>query len=387
MPRVLLLHATVGTGHKRAAEALYTAFEMRRPGQVRCEDVLDHTSKLFRVAYARSYLELTDHAPLVWGYFYTQANEDDDLGDITNNIRKLVEGIGTGALKELLKQFLPEIIICTHFLPMELLVNLKKKARLFQPVYCVITDHVAHTFWTYTNIDGYFVGSELVRKQLIERGVSPSQIFVTGIPIDPRLAEPKDPETERQRLDLPPNEHVITLLGGGVTSASIRKIIEGLLESGTRGTLVVVAGRNKNLLDAIADLQSSPTLNLRMLGFIDYLDSLIVASDLVITKAGGLIISEIMARGVPMIVIDPILGHEEWNADYAVNSGAGIQLRMPESVPDAVHRLLHKPLLLADMRESAAAAGRAYAAQTIADRVIADFMKSDMFRAETGLWR
>jgi processive 1,2-diacylglycerol beta-glucosyltransferase len=379
MPRVLLLHASVGTGHKRAAEALCTAFEQRQPGQVRVEDVLDHTPKFFRIAYARSYLELTDHAPLVWGYFYTQADKD-DLGEMTNNIRKLVESIGTSDLKELLKQFLPDIIICTHFLPMELLVTLKRRAQLPQPVYCVITDHVAHTFWTYTDIDGYFVGSPKVREQLIERGVAAHQIFVTGIPIDPAIAEPKDKPTERAALRLPPaenNQRVITLFGGGMPAQSVRKIAQGLLNSPIEGVLVIPAGRNESLQQEIADLRRSPTLDLRILGYIDYVDSLITASDLVITKAGGLIISEVLARGVPLIVIDPILGHEEWNADYVVVSGSGVQLRMAASVPDAVTRLMERPHLLEEMRQCAHDAGRPRAAHEIAESVIAAHMRSN----------
>jgi processive 1,2-diacylglycerol beta-glucosyltransferase len=244
----------------------------------------------------------------------------------------------------------------------------------------VITDHVAHTFWTYTDIDGYFVGSEHVRRQLMERGVLASQIHVTGIPVDPSIAEPKDAATERRNLDLPDNGRIITLLGGGVSSQSVHTIARGILERDVRGTLVVVAGRNENLLDEVSDLQRSETMDLRLLGYIDYMDSLITASDLVITKAGGLIISEVLARGVPLIVIDPILGHEEWNADFVVNSGSGVQLRMPASVPEAVVRLFQRSHILADMRECAAGAGRPGAAQAIVEQVITDFMRSSMFR-------
>lgn len=375
MPRVLLLHASVGTGHKRAAEALATAFELRQPGQVRVEDVLDHTPQPFRAAYAGSYLELTDHAPLVWGYFYTQANDAGDLADLTNNIRRFVERIGTNDLKDLLKQFQPDVILCTHFLPMELLVDRKRKARLLQPVYCVVTDHAAHTFWTYTDIDGYFVGSELVREQLIERGVSPGIIHVTGIPIDPKIAEPKEAMQERVRLDLPRDQPVVTLFGGGVAVERVRKIAQGLLGSGIKGTLIVAAGRNHALCEALADVQASATMDVRVLGYVNYVDSLIAASEIVITKAGGLIMSEILARGVPVVVIDPILGHEEWNADFIVSNGAGIQLRMADSVPGAVRHLLQRPHLLEEMRANAAAAARPRAAQEIAERVLEDFKR------------
>lgn len=373
MPRVLLLHASVGTGHKRAAEALAVAFSRRQPGEVRVEDVLDHTPRIFRMAYARSYLELTDRAPLVWGYFYTQTNADPNLAEVTNNIRKLVEGIGTNGLKDVLKAFAPEVIICTHFLPMELLVRYKRQARLTQPIYCVVTDYAAHTFWTYTELDGYFVGDEMTREQLISRGVAASQIIVSGIPIDPSAAIPKDGAEARARHNLPAAGRVLTLFGGGVDNEHIRVIIEGLLRSDVEATLVVVAGRNTSMVENLRDLRSTERLDLRVLGYVDYVDDLLAASDVVITKAGGLIVSEALARGAPLVVIDPIPGQEEWNADYVVSCGAGVQLRMCESVPGAVAGLLRRPAVLDDMRRCATAAAHPRAAIDIAERVIDDY--------------
>jgi processive 1,2-diacylglycerol beta-glucosyltransferase len=373
MPRVLILHASVGTGHRRAAEALADALQRRQPGEVRVEDVLDHTSRLFRIAYARSYLELTDHAPLVWGYFYTQSNADPNLAEITNNIRKLVESIGTSGLKEVLRSFAPEVIICTHFLPMELLVRFKRSAMLPQPVYCVITDYAAHTFWTYTEIDGYFVGDAQTRDQLIARGVAAAQITVSGIPIDLDASESKSRAQMRARFELPADGHVVTVFGGGVDDDHVRVIVQGILRGPLECALLVVAGRNNTLRENLADLNSTSRVNLRVYGYIDYVDDLIAASDLVVTKAGGLIVSEVIARGVPLVVVDPILGHEEWNADFVVSSGAGVQLRMCESVPAAVAMLLSKPLLLADMHASAVAAARPRAALDIAERVVSDF--------------
>ena len=370
MPRILLLHATVGTGHKRAAEALSTAFASYPAAQVRVEDVLDYTPKIFRKAYAGSYLELTDHAPLVWGYFYTQTYRDPDLAQVTNYLRKVLESVGTNDLKDVLKNFLPEIIICTHFLPVELLVRLKHSAKLMPPIYCIVTDYGAHTFWTYTDIDGYFVGAEKPREQLIERGVSPERIWVSGIPIDTTISEPKDPALSRQRRGLPAQGQVITLFGGGVANERLRMMVKDLLVSGINGTLVVVAGRNESMRQALADLKSSSTMTLRVLGFVTYVDDLVAASDLVITKAGGLIISEILARNVPIIVIDPIPGQEEWNADFVVVSGAGEQLRMAESVAATAKRLLQTPFLMDYMRKQAKNVAHPRAAFEIAEKVM-----------------
>jgi processive 1,2-diacylglycerol beta-glucosyltransferase len=370
MPRILLLHASVGSGHRRAAEALARAFSQRQPGEVRVEDVLDHTSLLFRVAYARSYLELTDRAPMLWGYFYTQTNADPNLAEFTNNIRKLVESIGTTGLKDLLRAFMPELIICTHFLPMELLVRYKRSARLTQPIYCVITDHAAHTFWTYTEIDGYFVPDQQTCKQLIARGVAASQICVSGIPVDPAIAVEKDRDALRAHHHLSGTRPVITLFGGGLDNEQVRLIVHGMLASDLEATLIVVAGRNPTLVEHLADLQATPRMDLRLYGQINFVDDLVVLSDLVITKAGGLIISEVLARAVPLVVINPIPGQEEWNADYVVSTGAGVQLRIAESVPATVMRLLSRPQLMDEMRACARVAARPKAALEVAERVL-----------------
>jgi processive 1,2-diacylglycerol beta-glucosyltransferase len=253
---------------------------------------------------------------------------------------------------------------------MELLVRYKRNAQLLQPVYCVVTDFAAHTFWTYTEIDGYFVADTQTSEQLIARGVAASQITVSGIPVDPDIAEPKDAVAMRQRHKLPAQGRVITLFGGGVDDDHVRVIVQGLLRSRVQATLNVVAGRNPTLQASLADLQSTAQLQVRVFGYIDFVDDLITASDLVITKAGGLIVSEVLARGVPLVVIDPIPGQEEWNADYVVSSGAGAQLRMSESVPALVERLLDHPFLLEQMRASARAAARPHAANEIAEQVI-----------------
>lgn len=373
MPRVLILHATVGTGHKAAANALRKVFAQRQPGEVRVVDTLDLTPGVFRKAYAGSYLDITGKAPLAWGLFYKSTNDDANLSELTNALRKLMESVSLVDLETLIETFLPDIIVCTHFLPMEMLLRLKRRGKLPQPIYCVITDHSAHTFWVYTDIDGYFVGSEHVKRQLIARGVSRHLIHIHGIPIDPKIAQPRDKSEARQQLDLPADHAVITLFAGGVDSEHVRYVAHKLLHSGHQGMLVLAAGRNETLLRQIADMQPGPTMGLRTLGYIDYVDELVTASDLVITKAGGLIVSEVLARGVPLVVIDPILGHEEWNADYVVLYGAGIQLRMAESVPDAVIRLLEKPLWLEEMRKGAVDAGRPRAAQNIASSIMKEY--------------
>jgi processive 1,2-diacylglycerol beta-glucosyltransferase len=370
MPRVLILHASVGAGHKRAGEALAAAFSRRQPGQVELADVLDYANPLFREAYAQSYLQMTDKLPGLWSYVYEQT--DRDIFRFTAEIRALADTIGARGLQRLLRDYAPRLIVCTHFLPVEVLAARKARARLQQPLYCVLTDYAAHAFWAYKNVDGYFVATDQTRAQLIERGVASELIRVTGIPVDPAIAIPKQSSEARASRQLPVDRPVVTLFGGGIDSRHVRLMVEELLRCGLRGTLVVVAGRNRGLQGDLSDLKGTEALELRTLGFVDYVDDLVVASDVVITKAGGLAVSEVLGRATPMIIINPIPGQEESNADYLAAVGAAISIRLPEHVPFAVTQLLGDRFRLQQMRESAARAARPRAALDIAEAILGD---------------
>jgi processive 1,2-diacylglycerol beta-glucosyltransferase len=373
MPRVLILHASVGTGHERAAVALATAFARKPDTEVRVEDTLDYGSQLFQQAYSRSYLDMSERSPLLWRLVYeTTDASDPELIEVTNRLRSLVERLAITRLSRFVHKFAPAAIICTHFLPVELLLRLKKQGKLPQPIYCVVTDFFAHSFWVTPGIDGYFVGSELTRDVLAARGIAAAIIHVTGIPIDPAIAEPKEMLQMRALHGFPPDQPLITLFGGGLNVERIRSVIEGILLVDTPGTLAVVAGRNETLVSALAGLTDGPSMCLRILGYINYVDDLVTASDLVVTKAGGLIVSETLARSTPMLVIDPIPGQEEWNADYVVSTGAGIQLRMAEAVPEAVRQLLAHRERIDLLRLGAQEAGRPRAALDIAESVLHD---------------
>ena len=370
MSRVLILHASVGAGHKRAGAALAAAFALRQPGQVELADVLDYANPLFREAYAQSYLQMTDKVPGLWNYVYEQT--DRDIFRFTAEIRALADAIAARGLHRLLREYGPRLIVCTHFLPVEVLAARKARARLHQPLYCVLTDYAAHAFWAYKNVDGYFVATDQTRAQLIERGVAPELIRVTGIPVDPAVAIPKQSSEARASLHLPADRPVVTLFGGGIDSRDVRLMVEGLLRCGLHGALVVVGGRNRGLPEELRDLQGSEALELRTLGFVDYVDDLVVASDVVITKAGGLTVSEVLGRATPMIIINPIPGQEESNADYLAAVGAAISIRLPEHVPFAVTQLLGDPLRLQQMRANAAQAARPRAALDIAEAILRD---------------
>ncbi len=370
MPRYLLLHASVGSGHRSAANALAEALDRLPDSEVRVEDTLDYASPIFSAAYSRSYLELSQRAPLIWQMFYESMDTtDSDWAPLRDRMRGLVAELAITKLKDLIRDYAPAAIICTHFLPAELLMRLKLDGSMRVPTYTVITDHAVHSQWITPGVDGYFVASEFPRKLMIERDVPAAIIHATGIPVNPAVTAPKDPAEMRRKHNLPASGAVLTLFGGGLLSQRVRRVVEGIAALGQPGLLLVVAGRNAELPAALAGLESGPHMQLRVLEHIDYVDDLVVASDLVITKAGGLIVSEVLARGAPLLVIDPIPGQEEWNADFLVSSGAALQLRLVEWAPWTIEQLLLAPERLAALRAHAAAAGRPNAARDIAELI------------------
>jgi processive 1,2-diacylglycerol beta-glucosyltransferase len=372
MPGILIVHASLGTGHISAATALSEAFQQVGRTVV-VVDVLDYAKPVLRAALNQYFKQTTQRTPQLYKLLYDQSDTTDAEEAFSGNrMLTMLERPFLSQFEQLVADLRPEAVISVHPVPGHILAHNKQIGLLPQPLYAVVTDYMAHSSWLVPGVDRYFVPSEFTRRGLLLRGVPDERIVVTGIPVNLEIAEPKEPAEMRARYDLPLDRPVITLFGGGIDIERVRLMVSQLLEGHTEGVLVVVAGRSEGLQEALADLGDGPSMALRLYGKIDHVDDIVAASDLVISKAGGLIVSEVLARGTPMVIIDPIPGQEEWNADVVAGAGAGIQLRMPETVPPAALYLLSQPERLALMCREARLIGRPRAALDVAGQVVAD---------------
>src|SRR3954471_24953120 len=186
MPRILLLHVSVGMGHQRAALALAQAFEQQPNTSATVEDTLQRSLPLFRRSYVGSYLGIADKAPEFWSFFYAQTDRPSSLLD---GARALSTSVGVRGLPALLDHVQPDAIICTHFLPIEALALMRRD---MPPIYCVLTDYHAHQFWACPGVERYFVPTDATRREIIVAGAPPARVHVSGIPIDPALDAPAD---------------------------------------------------------------------------------------------------------------------------------------------------------------------------------------------------
>ncbi|MCB0162808.1 MAG: UDP-N-acetylglucosamine--LPS N-acetylglucosamine transferase [Anaerolineae bacterium] len=371
MTKIFILYTSAGTGHVSAAKAVGEALAQHPDVEVRVEDLFNHINETARKTIVSGYNEISTNAQSLYTMFHSRLYKENTEDALKMN--QMFTTLGRPFVQRFEKfvaDSAPDLIINTMQYPLHLLKNYAEQSNT--PEYAVITDISVQTTWLRDNMTGYFVASNLTRDVLLARGVDPEIIHVTGIPVKLELAEAKPMAEMRRRHDLPLDKPVITIFGGGIATDRIHNMVNRLVKADQPGLLTVVAGRNKDLLDALADITAGPHMDFRPLGYINYVDDLVAASDLVITKPGGLMTSEILARGTPTIIIDPIPGQEEWNADFVSGSGAGIQIRMPELVPPAAIALLAQPERLDAMRAQAQLVGKPRAAFDVADQVLAD---------------
>jgi processive 1,2-diacylglycerol beta-glucosyltransferase len=360
-------------GHQYAALALAKAFTQQPDTSVTVEDTLLRSLPLFRRSYVGSYLGIADKAPEFWSFFYAQTDRPSSLLD---GARALSTSVGVRGLPALLEHAQPDAIICTHFLPIEALALMRRR---LPPIYCVLTDYHAHQFWACPGVERYFVPTEAAQRELIAAGAAPARVHVSGIPIDPALDAPADRAAARQQLGLPQDHSVVALLGSGLPAERVRGISLALLAKlrsaagrHAPATVLVATGRNRELAARLAGLEQAAGGALRVLGPQPSLDPLIVASDLVLSKAGGLTVSEVLARGVPLLLPTPLAGQEQWNADYVIGAGAALGYDTASELAAAAADLLANPARRAAMSAAARAIARPAAAQSIVARVLAD---------------
>jgi processive 1,2-diacylglycerol beta-glucosyltransferase len=361
--RILIATVTAGGGHLQAAAALEEAWTTVHPSDgVTRVDLLDLVPKLQRKVYAEGYVKLIAHAPELWELFFNRTDNPKRLRKLGTFRRRFAEHTNRKFVR-LLKQFAPDVVLCTHFLPLEVLGALKSKRGADHPfVVCVITDFEAHALWMEPAVDLYCVAAEETKARLIARQVESGRIAVTGIPIAERFSGPIDAAVVRRRCGLRDDLPTILVLGGGFGMGPVAEILESLDRVEREFQIVVVAGRNVALRRELAGRDHHhPT---HVLGFVSNMHEIMSVADLIITKPGGLTTAEALALGKPLFILNPIPGQETANSDFLLERGAAAKANRVEDLPFRIDRLLGSPRLH-EMAASARALGRPGAARAI----------------------
>ena len=368
--KIAIFSVSAGAGHVRAAQALQAAVERWYPQVETIHiDLMDLVPKLFRKVYTDTYLKIVESHPALWGYLYDKS--DQEKADSTlNRLRIAIERLNTRKLRTVLREIDPDHIICTHFLPAQILSRKTAKGKLRTPVWVQVTDFDLHTLWVHEHMRGYFAANDEVAWRMADRGVPRETIHVTGIPIMPVFAEKRSRAECAAELGLDPDRKTLLMMSGGAGIGGIETLAESLLRLDEDFQLIALAGRNERLLHDLRRIAANHPGRLFPLGFTRTIERVMAASDLAITKPGGLTTSECLAVGLPMIVISPIPGQEERNADYLLENGAALKACGPAALAYRVSKLFSEPERLNVLRDNALRLGRPDAARAVIDIVL-----------------
>lgn len=369
--RVLILSASAGAGHLRAAEALKHAFiKMNAAREVRHVDTLDYTNKVFRHLYSQTYLEMVNSAPEMLGWLYDYLDQPWKK----ERRRLALDRLNTRPFVKLLKQYNPDITVCTHFLPAEIISWLKAKERIARPPAIVVTDLDIHAMWLCHNYERYFVPIAETGVHLEKLGIPRTKISVTGIPIDPIFAVRKDKNEMRRKHGLKTDRTTILVSAGGFGTASLEHVITSLMDLRHEAQVVAIAGRNEELRARLVSLVNASkrksAVEVKIVGYTTEMDEYMSASDLILGKPGGLTTSEALAKGLIMVIVNPIPGQEERNSDHLLEEGVAIRCNNLPALAFKIDGLLDDARRVEQMRKNVKRVARPDAASEIVSQLL-----------------
>lgn len=368
--RIAIFSVSAGSGHVRAAQALQAAADLWYPNvDVVHVDLMELVPKLFRTIYTGTYIKLIERHPALWGYLYDRTDRE-KIDSSLSRLRSTIETLNTRKLKKVLKDIAPDHVICTHFLPAQLLSRRIRKGKFLKPVWVQVTDFDMHSLWIHEGMSGYFAAHDELAWRMSERGIPAEHVHVTGIPIMPAFTDRLSRTKCARELGLDPARKTLLMMSGGAGLGDSLKLAERLLNMGGEFQIVVLAGRNERQLKKLKSLAARYPGRLLPIGFINTIERVMAASDLAITKPGGLTSSECLAMGLPMIIVSPIPGQEDRNADYLLEQGVALKACDVNAVAWRVDLLLNEPERLEIMREKARLLGRPDSARKVLDTVL-----------------
>ena len=370
--KVLIMSASTGGGHNRAARAIKEELESRTIDNmsIECEivDSLKLVNNTMDKVISRGYEKSALYTPKAYGSVYrfsetTIASKNEFK---TNPLTSLM----ARKFKHLLNESTPDLIIGTHPFPMIALSTLKKNNNIHSlsrsesfykstkvdipPMISVLTDYTTHSTWIQNEIDYYIVGHEYVKELLVYEGVDSEKVKAFGIPVEKSFLSHRDRETVLTELGLSPEKLTVLLMGGSFGAGNIKETLEDLIAIDRDFQILVITGRNEHLKDKLSKMLESTihNKNICLLGYTNKMNDILASIDVLISKPGGLTTTEALLNDVPMIVPYFIPGQEEENLDFLTNCGAALRTTKKYSLPVLLKVLIDDPSRLDNLRKN-----------------------------------
>lgn len=378
--KALILSVSTGGGHGKAAEAIRESILLNEPdSEVEIIDTIKYISPFLDKLVVGTYLRSIRHYPSFFKYLYKHSDEDGRF------IKSSTIGNDYIAkqLYPTIMEFEPDIIFATHAFTAQVLSILRKKFGWQKPSLVVMTDYASHAFWVHRNVDAYVVSNEDMVRELVLRGRDPEMVFPYGIPISQDFMKTRSKNEICSELNIRPDKNIVTIMGGSLGIGNIEEIIEEILTIPSDFQTLVLTGINNKLYDKVTELSEDCDRCIVPLHYRDNMNDILSITDLLITKPGGLTITESFITGTPMAIYTAIPGHEVQNADYLFRHRLAIDLGTGENCGEIIEKALLNKDELDNLKIRSRANGKPDAAQniyTLARRLLSE--KSDSHLGE-----
>ncbi len=368
--KIDIIHATAGEGHRKIALAVEDAFKRlgRTDLEIRQLNALDYVDTMFQKTYAPIYYWAVRHAPNLWGASY-ELLDHACVYQPLRPLRAFTNNLHAKALLDDSVRHQPDVIVSTHFLSPEILGRAKQHGKIHAAMHTVITDFYPHTFWVNPGTDHYWVMADETKAELTRRGVDPKIVTAGGIPILPAFKPAGNRLEILKKHGLAADRFTILLTSGSFGLGPQEAILEELKAFGDKIQCFVVCANNK-ALKGILDAKTYP-FPVKVFGFIDFMPELMEASDLMIAKSGGSTTSEALAKGVAMVVMEPIPGQETRNAKLLKQRDAAYFLKDPAEIRAIVGGILRDPKELEQKKAAIQSLAKPNAAEDFVATVLA----------------
>ncbi len=365
--RVLLMYITKVSGHQQATLAIQQALHQIDPNiEAPAINGFGYTYPILEKIVNKAYMSVIKRTPKVWDYLY----DNPQIFKQSEPIKKFLHKTSHAKIASLIESYRPDVIVCTQAFPCGMVADYKVANHLNTKIIGVLTDFSPHSYWLNEGVDYYVVPSEEVKDRLVAKGVHADIIRVYGIPLRPRFAVPLERVTIAQNLGLNPQVPIILVMGGGQGLGPIKKIVKSLDKVTMPLQIIVLAGVNTKIVNSLRRYGRKTDKTILIFEFVTNVEELMEAADLIITKPGGMTTAESLAKGLPMIIIDPIPGQEMRNTDFLLQKGVGIRIDDTNDIGEEVEILLKSPERLAAMRKAALENAKPQAALDIAQLIL-----------------
>ena len=362
MKKILIFYAAYGGGHLSAAKAIKKYIDENFDNvQTEMVDCVKYVDKVFDKITTDAYKHMAKRAPWAWKKMYDNA-QDGFFAKISNDANKLM----AKKLAKLFYEFEPDIVISTHPFSSQMTTILKKKKLINCKLATVMTDFAPHDQWLINHeyVDYIFVSNEKMKQLIIEKnGIDENKIYVTGIPVSERFSEEFDKNKIYKEFGLSNNLKTVLFFGGGEYGLGKDKtvaILSALAKSNYGIQVVAISGKNKKMKESFENVvkENNKETTIKVLSFTDKVPELMSIADLVVTKPGGLTVSESLVSELPIIVINPIPGQEEENARFLEHFGAAIWLKKEHDPNEIIDYVLGNEEKLNQMKENSLKLGK-----------------------------